>query len=467
MKLIIFFAIICLMCFQNAFGVFTSEEQSWLTGHPRVISPEDSPQKSLKRAEFDATGNTDVNLFRNFYKWAQENNYGPWSGFIQSQIYANYNHKQEMKQRLKAIGFEDPKFVASFFKWSEKHNSDDIGAWEMSDEYALTSTFITKRIEARSRGYTDDEFGYYWTWYREHINDRRNSITVWQGTPSFSHMRSREDTRAELKDLGYSDNVYFRHCWEWKKNNYGKTIADWENSYDHKLLVYREEKRAQLTAAGYSDKRQFNEFWNWFVTSSVYQDPTNPPTSRPTPSPTVAPTQSPTPDPTFAPTRSPTPDPTFAPTKSPTKNPTPPPTLHPTTEPNNQMVAHIIPSGVRSSWERRSLSTDPNTKAWCRCSSEDSSKGISVCRSGCGSPDQVCTSSYGCNNREKSCNADKCTCLPSSSYVSSNDMTFSQCKHECESIGLLIPFSSSSVRASPGTGCDANKKPIWVETTPS
>jgi hypothetical protein len=79
-------------------------------------------------------------------------------------------------------------------------------------------------------------------------------------------MWTREYMRQELAtEMGYTDNVYFRHCWRWHELHPHSWIHDWEATHDHDVLKYREEKRTELIALGHRDKEQFNRFWAWLA----------------------------------------------------------------------------------------------------------------------------------------------------------------------------------------------------------
>merc|ERR1711907_540239 len=77
-------------------------------------------------------------------------------------------------------------------------------------------------------------------------------------------------------------------------------------------------------------------------------------------------------------------------------------------------VGKTISTGS-GSWSGRSAAKAHNYKAHCRCAS--SSKAISICNTGCGDPDTVCSNSFGCASNERACNKDKCTCKPNVSFA--------------------------------------------------
>jgi hypothetical protein len=108
-----------------------------------------------------------------------------------------------------------------------------------------------------------------------------------------------------------------------------------------------------------------------------------------------------------------------------------------------------------------STSKTSTFKAMCRCVKEDNSKGISICRSGCGSPNKVCDNTFGCSSGERNCNKNKCTCKPKD--INTNTMTFAQCRTQCVRIGMIIPKDKAGIDAARNTGCNANGKTLWVD----
>merc|ERR1711871_86830 len=106
--------------------------------------------------------------------------------------------------------------------------------------------------------------------------------------------------------------------------------------------------------------------------------------------------------------------------------------------------------------------------AYCRCANCEGTKGISVCKSGWGTPKKVCSAlaealapaELGCRTGVtcKKSNCD-CTCKPT---VDSNKMTFEQCKTECANVDMALPFNDASRKASVNTGCYHNHHPIWI-----
>ena len=101
----------------------------------------------------------------------------------------------------------------------------------------------------------------------------------------------------------------------------------------------------------------------------------------------------------------------------------------------------------------------------CRCVSEDLSKGISICNTGCGDPDKQCTSDFGCTRGQRGCNKDKCTCKPFAyDGIETNFMTYTMCYDQCAAVGMVIPSNEEGVEAARSTGCKANGKRIWIYT---
>jgi hypothetical protein len=100
-------------------------------------------------------------------------------------------------------------------------------------------------------------------------------------------------------------------------------------------------------------------------------------------------------------------------------------------------------------------------KAKCRCVTGDSTKGISICVTGCGDPVFVCWMGMGCASDEKSCNGGKCTCKPSDQHE--NTMTFDECKRQCGRVGMSIPGDDIGVSAARGTGCGTDSEEMWID----
>jgi len=130
----------------------------------------------------------------------------------------------------------------------------------------------------------------------------------------------------------------------------------------------------------------------------------------------------------------------------PTPKPTPAPTLG-----TGKTVARGSQYGAVTQ------QTDVEKKAYCRCVTADNSKGISICNTGCGNPNKICDTTFGCTG---GCNAQKCTCKPHD--VATNDMTFAQCKEQCARVNMQIPMGQAGISGSTGTGCNINGYIMWV-----
>ena len=103
-----------------------------------------------------------------------------------------------------------------------------------------------------------------------------------------------------------------------------------------------------------------------------------------------------------------------------------------------------------------------NHTASCRCVTKDKKLAISICNTGCGDPNQVCSMSFGCEHHERSCNSSKCTCKPAN-YNHSNLMTFDMCMRQCNLVGMTIPTDEKGVEAAKGTGCDIDCEEMWID----
>ena len=99
--------------------------------------------------------------------------------------------------------------------------------------------------------------------------------------------------------------------------------------------------------------------------------------------------------------------------------------------------------------------------AYCRCVSMDGTSGLSICNTGCGAPDTVCTKLFGCTGDERTCDKTKCTCKPEA--LTSNTMTFSECRYQCSRLSQRIPANYDETQSASGTGCDTNSVEMWVE----
>lgn len=382
-------------------AAFSSHERAWLDSNPSVTNHHESQQKAAKKAEFESHGYTDVNLFRLFYKFSQENSPNSWQDFANSPAFRDYHTRQNLVQSLIASGFVDPKWHSSFFKWSSTSNSVDINSWTHSEDYATTQTYLAKRSECIAKGLTEYEFGYYYLWYQNHINDAVNDVNHWKSSLEFREMHIREQKRTELIAAGYEDVFWFRSYYDFWKKHPTKSLTDWEQSYDHLLLKYRESKRTELIAHGYHDKAQFNEFWKWFQMSPAYIDPASP-------------------------------------------------------------YVTSTDRGFPNKWDARQLATSAGvTHAVCRCVTADSSKGLSICHRGCGNPDKVCDNNFGCSDIQKSCDNTRCTCQPYN-ITAERKYTFTQCEQQCSRLGMQVPFNKDSLKATDGTGCNGNTANVWI-----
>lgn len=105
---------------------------------------------------------------------------------------------------------------------------------------------------------------------------------------------------------------------------------------------------------------------------------------------------------------------------------------------------------------------DVNYKAYCRCVNEDSTKGVSICNSGCGDPNKVCNKTFGCHDSIKGCDKDKCTCKPYEVLIE-NKMTFNECEKQCKRIDMRMIGDSTDVNTANSTGCGINSSEMWVK----
>ena len=102
-------------------------------------------------------------------------------------------------------------------------------------------------------------------------------------------------------------------------------------------------------------------------------------------------------------------------------------------------------------------------EAYCRCVSPDYTEGISICNTGCGNPTTVCTTDFGCEYSERSCNADQCTCKPDG--IDTNTMTYAQCTDQCALAGMvMLDNTLEAVQAASNTGCNINGYETWIHT---
>ena len=112
------------------------------------------------------------------------------------------------------------------------------------------------------------------------------------------------------------------------------------------------------------------------------------------------------------------------------------------------------------SWSRPQLKS-PEYKAYCRCISNDNTKGISICNTGCGNPNKICNTNFGCTPSNRGCNNNRCTCKPEN--ISGNTMTYKQCSEQCNRINMKIPANSHQVSIANRTGCNINGREMWVQ----
>jgi hypothetical protein len=127
---------------------------------------------------------------------------------------------------------------------------------------------------------------------------------------------------------------------------------------------------------------------------------------------------------------------------------------------------HSDPSPIGTTIERGGRWSIPQQKnagykAYCRCISKDNTKGISVCNTGCGNPNQICNTNFGCTPSNRGCNKDRCTCKPEN--ISGNTMTYKECSEQCNRINMKIPENSQQVSIAKSTGCDIEGREMWVQ----
>ena len=271
MNFILFLCFIAISMMVGVNAVVTSQETSWLAANPPLVPEEDLAAKAVRRTEFDSHGETDVNLFRTFWKYVQGHPSATWNDFTASSEKQTYDSIQAIKAQLDAAGYTDPKWHESFFVWSSETSSQSISRWIVSTNFHDTETYLSVRNSMRQAGRDDYQFGYYWSWLQ---TNPQGTITQWESSQSHHDMWTREYMRQELAtEMGYTDNVYFRHCWRWHELHPHSWIHDWEATHDHDVLKYREEKRTELIALGHRDKEQFNRFWAWISASPYYDGP--------------------------------------------------------------------------------------------------------------------------------------------------------------------------------------------------
>ena len=127
---------------------------------------------------------------------------------------------------------------------------------------------------------------------------------------------------------------------------------------------------------------------------------------------------------------------------------------------------HSDPSPIGSTIARGDRWSTPQQKnaeekAYCRCVSNDNTKGISVCNTGCGSPDKICNTNFGCTPSNRGCNRNRCTCKPEN--ISGNTMTYKECSEQCSRVNMKIPANSQEVGIAKSTGCNINGREMWVQ----
>lgn len=116
-------------------------------------------------------------------------------------------------------------------------------------------------------------------------------------------------------------------------------------------------------------------------------------------------------------------------------------------------LLHASPSDGGSTWGKRTLKPIDAT-ARCRCSTKDSSRGLSVCQTN----DDVCTAQSGCAGGGGA----SCSCKPSEGMK--RIITHEHCLTECERIGMWIMMSDEDCLAAHATGCGFNSAPVWACT---
>lgn len=268
-----FILFLCCLSFFLMAGVnatVTTGERDWLAANPPLTPEEDLVAKAARKTEFENNGQTDVNLFRNFWKYAQAHPSSTWNDYTTSAEKTAYDAYKATKANLDSLGYNDEKWHESFFAWSSETGSHDTSRWIASQNFRDTQLYITTRNSMREAGRADYQFGYYWSWLAA---NPEGTIGQWEQSSSHQTMFTREYMRSELKAINYIDNVYFRHCWRWVETHPQSWIHDWTQTHDHDVLKFREEKRQELIAIGHKDKEQFNRFWNWFTQSSHYDGP--------------------------------------------------------------------------------------------------------------------------------------------------------------------------------------------------
>ena len=104
-------------------------------------------------------------------------------------------------------------------------------------------------------------------------------------------------------------------------------------------------------------------------------------------------------------------------------------------------------------WSTETMSErDFTYKAKCRCTTPDLTEGLSMCVTGCGNPNQVCSTDFGCTNAESGCNKNKCTCMPDG--IDTNTMTYQECFDQCAAVDMIMIEGEEAVALAKGTGCN-------------
>ena len=121
-----------------------------------------------------------------------------------------------------------------------------------------------------------------------------------------------------------------------------------------------------------------------------------------------------------------------------------------------------IPKG--NEWKGLTENRDSQHKAHCRCVDGQITKGISICNNGCGNPNKICDTDFGCTEEEKKCDQNKCTCKPSglNNNGDENIMTFQECTEQCNRIGMIIPTNNDGRETAESTGCGMDSLEIWI-----
>jgi hypothetical protein len=129
--------------------------------------------------------------------------------------------------------------------------------------------------------------------------------------------------------------------------------------------------------------------------------------------------------------------------------------------------AHPVYKYAHGTWTNQA-EAQPEETARCRCVNEDATTGLSMCNNGCGNPNQVCSTNFGCPNDERKCNNNRCTCMPNmaldvGTMDVNNMMSFDDCMTQCAALDMRIPGSSDQFDAVWNTGCNTNSQNQWID----